>query len=570
MGGADFVLMLPDRQAVQHVSVGRVAELWIYPAAGDAWSARMLGAYVIMNVTQQPGGGSIAVQGSDLLQDFKDDITLPNTVYDDATVQSVLNGVVTGLSGWSFSGTGLTGIKFSGRFQGVSKLKLLQDVVEKHGVHFRLASNASKTVQAGAFGAVSGIVMAYYEGGADVRMDADLPMVIEQVELIEESFDVINWVLPFGAGDGDAALSLADSTRAGISSATNNGRTYNYIDKTGTSTYPRTVKARWNNKSIVQIDESSTARENAANLLFDWADAKLDKYLDPYSSYMVTVRNVTEAIDIGAKVRLHVVGSIVRRDYDEGGGYFRYQWANVNADFFVMRVTERWGADGLVATVTLASVDRQPETVEDTIVGLDDSITVAQEHVQPNVNSYKDQLGARVCTTSQDGEFDLKIYAGFYKARRIILELTRYPIVTHQHEWVRHIDENGNTPQTVPPSLMTFEGKDIASGAVTARNAVIFSDLAIGEAGLTSPSSDVYGSPLTVKPETVVVKVGASTVDSDAFSDGGTPADSASIDITSQITTSGDYTITCELGDGYGWIQANVYIEYEQSATWSN
>ena len=45
-----------------------------------------------------------------------------------------------------------------------------------------------------------------------VRLNTDA-IIADNIEIVDDSNDVVNWVLPIGAGDGDAAVTLEDSTR---------------------------------------------------------------------------------------------------------------------------------------------------------------------------------------------------------------------------------------------------------------------------------------------------------------------------------------------------------------------
>lgn len=569
LGRCSVDIPASQTRALAQIDSRRVIEVWVYPDVNeyerDGARARKLGAFVVQEFALRESAGELvySVSGVGTMQKLKDTITLPNLTYDNQTVSAILTSLA-GLAGWTASNAAaLSSLNMSARFQGESVMKAYQFVCETQGVHFRESSSASATVEAGAFGADNGLSI--QSAPADLSegaTSADSPLWIERVEILEQSAEIVNWVLPFGAGNGDAALSLVDSTRGGISSTSANGRTHYYItDAASVSSYG-TIQKRMNFKQIVQIGETPTQRQRAANALYDAAYQWLQRHKDPYQSLKVTARNVHENIEVGDKIHVFYQGWVERPDSG------RYQYADIDALYWVMGCVESVTNDGVSVSLTLATADRHETNAAGLVVGALDALDVQQVHQQTMVNAYKDQLGARVVSNSTDGVFNLKIYEGFYKARRIILELERSAIVTHQHQVLRHVDEAVNAPKAVAPSLMAGEVLDVSAGTTSTKHLVALTNFGVGEAWLTTPSSDEYGSALSIKPEDVDVSVGVTSVATGLFTG---VDDTASVDITSQITQSGDYEITVECtGSGtYGWINVNVYIEYEQASVWS-
>lgn len=574
LGRCSVNIPATQKRALNYIDSRRVIEIWVYPDAReyevDGKRARKLGAFVIDEYTTSEDSGSLvfSISGTGTMLKLKDTITFPNLVYDNQTVATILSSLAT-KAGWTASNdASLSSLSTSARFQGDSILKAYQKICEQQGVHFRESSSSSTTVEAGPFGDDNNLSIERVEGDTDEGIyHADSPMFVERCEILEQSADICNYVVPFGAGDGDAALSLADSNRAGISSTTKNSRTVYYItDATSVSTYG-TIQKRMQFKNITQVGDSDTQRQRAANALFDAAYEWLQRYKNPYVSYRVTVRNVNANVEVGDKINFRYSGWLVRPT--GGGNYERYQWADIDGLFWIMSATETVNQSGVSLNLELASTDRHAKDAASMIVDTMDKLETERQHVSANTGDFLYQQ-MRIVSDSTDGTFNVEVFAGTQKIVYAALILERFPLVAHSHQIGLILDESTAGPVALAPKIL-----NTATGTSNPKVGILTNG-STGDILITGQSSDAWGGALSVLPQDIDVTVNSQTPKTGYFPLQ-TGSDSVTIDITSDMQAKsggpvGTHTILVEnqQADTFGYIQATVYVEYERSAIWGN
>jgi hypothetical protein len=126
-----------------------------------------------------------------------------------------------------------------------------------------------------------------------------------------------------------------------------------YVEDTSSqSTYglrENTPQFAW----IGPIDPTSpTSRQQAADVLYHAAKARLLRYSLPYETYLLTrVLNLPTSLRVGEKIRVVYHGSV--RAY--GGSYY----VDIDDDLFVTRITRTWQGNGEAsASLAVSDVDR--------------------------------------------------------------------------------------------------------------------------------------------------------------------------------------------------------------------
>lgn len=295
-----------DARAADLLLPRRIVELWT-----DAPARRLLGSFIIDTVrfvddeTRQ-----LRVSGPDLLQHLKETITLPGTVYDFATFGAVLADLV-GLTNFALDYDGsLDGTFVSLRFDGASVLGALQVLADTYGLHIRLG--AGRTLQAGLFGAASGLRV-QQTGHVPLAPPATL-LLPQRVEQVQSSQDVVNWLLPTGAGAGDAVLTLAPLNSPRVTVITHNGRTHHILKHDASIAQYGQVERRVHFKRITPVDATDSAIQRAASALEIAGLLYLERHAQPQTQLRVLAKRPTQAILPGDTLTLAYAGPLYAPD----------------------------------------------------------------------------------------------------------------------------------------------------------------------------------------------------------------------------------------------------------------
>jgi len=126
-----------------------------------------------------------------------------------------------------------------------------------------------------------------------------------------------------------------------------------YVEDTSSqSTYglrENTPQFAW----IGPIDPNdATSRQQAADVLYHAAKARLTRYSLPYETYLLTrVLNLPTSLRVGEKIRVVYHGAV--RAY--GGSYY----VDIDDDLFVTRITRTWQGNGEAsASLAVSDIDR--------------------------------------------------------------------------------------------------------------------------------------------------------------------------------------------------------------------
>lgn len=378
-------------------------QLWIY-AQSDDESPRLIGTGYIRKrrIVAGTSGTQMSISGPDLMDALRRKSVLLGRIFDTQAVGTIASDLI-GLvgDGWQVNvDTSLSADTQTVRFDGSTVLKALIRVAEEKGAHIR-SGLQPKTVELGAFGTPTDLVAIEPPSTVSMEMYAnDNVLLIDRITQLDASDDVVNWIIPIGAGEGVAAQTLAQSTRTSpypIQTMTGpDGRTLYYISDASSVERYGAIQRVVTFKEIGPIANSTTAQTLAANALYDAAAAWLQRSSDKTTTYQITARKCRRVIRPGDKIRLIWRGTVETSEGDVVP-------IDVDDYFWVMQVTETVTADGMGVSLQIASVDRAQQDPAKMIVGALESIHVNNVSVQTFPYWSSDTYTDYVCYLSSTG-----------------------------------------------------------------------------------------------------------------------------------------------------------------------
>lgn len=383
-GAGSISIQFPEADARVHDLIAPKRRAHLLVDHEDGTPIREVGRLIIekSKLKQGKSGFTRSIDGPDNLGELKFTNVRRGRVFNGATVQAVVDALLGLTSGWSRGGAAANLV--SARFDGASILKALVALVEQQGIHFR--QNPLYSVEIGSFGQSNGLTVVNRETAPPELYHNDAILLIDSLTLDEDSEDIVNWLEPIGAGEGDAAITLekAMATRTtalgypyAIQTETGpDGRTLYFLkDQASINSYGQ-VELVGDFNQIVPVGTAEADQVAIAEALYDAAAAHLARYKDPYVSYGLTVRKTRENLLPGDKIRLQDKFRVV----DDNGNIVDI--IDVNADFWILEVMENFGVSGNPVQLKIASVDRVARGEADIVVGAIESINIANLSVR--------------------------------------------------------------------------------------------------------------------------------------------------------------------------------------------
>lgn len=181
--------------------------------ANERWvrvknAAGTLATGIVRKRTTKTGSEpSIEVGGPDLLDLLTRYSCGRARIYNDEALDTVVIPDLLDGTGWT-AGTIDAGLgNVSARFDGETRLGAIQALRSRLGVHLRQGTTA-QTLDLGAFGSDSGIRLVNVAHlTVDQESNTDIG-IIGDLELVSDSWGVVNRILPYGSGDGEGQLTL--------------------------------------------------------------------------------------------------------------------------------------------------------------------------------------------------------------------------------------------------------------------------------------------------------------------------------------------------------------------------
>jgi hypothetical protein len=200
---------------------------------------------------------------------------------------------------------------------------------------------------------------------------------ITQLQRVEDAGDLITRIIPFGGGNADARLTTLPRTIATPTGYSSMATLlwYQWLSNdAATALYGLREKIVVFNE-ITPISSTDADVQAAANALFEQARRYLDQHMAPAEFYSLTVAQCPVVLRPMQTIR------VVWRDVE--------QHVDIDADLLILEATTTATADGPQTTrLTVATVDRYPESDSGAMVGRLAQGQMYQVAPQLNANSY--------------------------------------------------------------------------------------------------------------------------------------------------------------------------------------
>lgn len=360
---------------------------------------RFLGGGVIQSLRVRigdDGEAMLEVSGQDLLEEFNrapvGDVSIeqPGGAY--KLADYIADGLPSGWSGGTLTGTPPS---FVARFVYDTFLGGLAALADKFPIWFRRSTSGSNPRNLDIYLTLPSTVALYAVANADpIALESNKSMcLITEISEERHAADIVGRVIAFGAGNGDARLTMALATQwpNGASLTTNyipaSGITLNFnraanniTNGNAQVTYGDLARAiAW--KDIAPISNNTADLQAAANTLVAAGCQYLINHRLPVTAYSLSVVGVRQEIFPGDLVH------VTARKFVDGETPI-----NIDADLRVLEVRTEMDANGLRTTgLTVATVDRWPESDADALV---------QDIRQSRVMESLPQMGPSVDTIS--------------------------------------------------------------------------------------------------------------------------------------------------------------------------
>ncbi|RMG88413.1 MAG: hypothetical protein D6712_03705 [Chloroflexi bacterium] len=386
-GAGEIVISVPTTDANAANLLGlwrRVRIFWISPIRGKS----QIGAGILLRKKLDIAAGMVqtAWTGADALAELRQVTTGLKMIYDDKPIGTIINDLVERVNGWD-AAVDLAGVSYtstSRRFDGQTILAAVRAVAQGAGMHLRLKRDG--LVEVGRFGADSGVRVTNIRKAGGMTAGNRKLALIERLSVVTDGYEVVNWIEPvWGAGNG--VLTLKRSTRNSpypINETVRNGRKiYTIKDDASIAEYGQI-------EAVVRMPDApylAGSITNAANTLYDWAVAQLNRKKTPQKTYAVSGLKLDSRVLPGDKVRLVYSGKII-----QDGQIVNYE--DIDDLFWVISATETYDMNGSRFSWEISNVDIEPANAAD---------MVADALLQMDISPLEQKLTASIARHTVSG-----------------------------------------------------------------------------------------------------------------------------------------------------------------------
>ena len=377
-GSVTFSIPAGDPRG-QYINAGSLFD--VYDAV-DGYLGRNL--FKSKSMEQRGGDAVLTVEAWDMMRELTRHSVGFRRLYSYNDVAEVVGDLVGVVSGWRAvvdDGIGYTSIGLEGE----SVLWAVDELRDRWGQHYRLSTPTpgDNVLEFGAFGDDCGVRAIQFQAGTGPDIDGRREVAaIENVRLLEESDDIFNRIIPLGAGQGIAQLTIERATLGDyeINTGTNeDGSSYYYIeDAASVATYGVREKVAVY-PQIAPLDNNDANIINAANALKLTAEYYLSNHAAPKRTYSVQLRALRRDVRPGQTIRVVFAGVC------DGYGYLA-----IDADLYIMDVTRRRRANGeRVASLVVSTVADRRTSDTDVVLDMMRDINAMKVHI-PIQLTYRD------------------------------------------------------------------------------------------------------------------------------------------------------------------------------------
>jgi hypothetical protein len=374
-GSISFNVPGTDRRSLQLIQNERRARVW----AEEAGVMREVGRGIIQrqSVQDNPRSWTFRVDGADSLDELRRINTLLGRKWSNTLTSTIVSQLVALVPNWTATIESLTTYS-TARFDGASVLLALQKIAEQSGLHLRLGEG--NELEFGAFGVSNGLTITNIRSARPELTLATNRLFVEYLSLVTDTEETVNWLLPLGAGEGEAALTLALSDRTSpytkTAVALPDGRTgYALIDQASVDEYGL-IQRIGKFDEVAPITNGATDQVNASNALYDYAANWLSRAAVKQETFNLKVRKPAANIKPGDLVHVRYIGMI-----HQDGRPVTYR--EIDADYWVMEVTETLTKGGASVALQISNVDRRVSDEASIVLGAIEKLELRTVSVQP-------------------------------------------------------------------------------------------------------------------------------------------------------------------------------------------
>lgn len=399
-----------DERALTYLVRGNEVRIYVQE---DAETPQLWGAGLILRrkVDERENGIGLNIEGRDLLTELRRPTVGLGRTYEEQTVETIIDDLVELVGGWTVSYETATGARLqTARYDGAKVLKALVRTVEELGVHFR-NGETPRVLEVGAFGTA-----ATTDSGLQVRLikppssitrelyDADEIVLVDEISVTEDDDEIVNYMIPIGAGEGSAATTLKDTSYRILNASDNSiyragiiptYPIYRRVNDFGIEEYAIDASAggdRWEEvttfKEIAPVANSDLARQLASDALADAAMADLTRRREALVTYALSVQKARLKIRPGELVRLTYRGIVPIRGIETAMSD-ELTYIDVDEDLWVMAVQRNISDSGIRYDFEVSTIDRLPKTAEEMMVEVVESVEARNVSVQNIVTAYE-------------------------------------------------------------------------------------------------------------------------------------------------------------------------------------
>ena len=306
-----------DRRALDLLQVNRVVRIYRQTHGNPA---REIGAGIITTrqFVEDPGKHTLRVDGPDLLEELRRKNTLLGREFAQDTLNDVVQVLVALVPGWTATvESAIQNTLVEARFDGTNILKALIELAHRYDCHLRLGGTPGQRIVQ--ISRLNNATLHTFRNAPTVAGDfggSGVVLRVKEDKIATTGDNYYNVLMPVGAGEGEAALTLATTTRVTpypIQSVTGPDlRTLYYV---ATRNYPAGgyTDFRSDPAAIVKVaqmrdigplSQSTADIRNAADALYDEAAEKLKRAAMIQEVYDVTLTGVAAQIKAGDRARI--------------------------------------------------------------------------------------------------------------------------------------------------------------------------------------------------------------------------------------------------------------------------
>lgn len=378
-----------DRRALDLLAINSVVKIY-RETHGNPAQEVAAGIVTTRQFTEQAGGHGLIVDGPDLLDELRRKNTLVGRNYSQVTLTTAVAGLIALVPGWTATiDSAVASTLVDAGFDGYTVLKALVELAHRYDCHLRQSGTPGQRqieISQLTSATLHSIRNAPIANGQDFGgTGIVLRMAEDQISTTGDNY--YNVLMPLGKGEGEAALTLATSTRTSpyaIQEVTGpDMRTLYYIS---TTTYPsgghtnfltdpeaRVKVAQM--RDIGPLSNSVADVRNAADALYDEAAEKLMRAAIIQRCYDVTLTGVADVVKPGDRARVLY--------HADTPGDNAAPYLSVDGTFIVLEAQESVNVDHHVVTLKISNVDRHPVGAKEILL---DAINKLELHsLRPNI-----------------------------------------------------------------------------------------------------------------------------------------------------------------------------------------